>query len=449
MSAKSLEDLLESVDDPVTMLRENGAQYTSNFPVVPNEQTNWIDEQRAIIDSSILADLSHHMEPIHFEGPDTLEFFSDLCVNDFRNFEVGQAKQIVLCNHEGHIMGDGPLLRLGKEEFWGVPTCSNWVVYNVETGEYDVDIEVDPITPKQPGNPDTFIFQVQGPNSLEMLDEVTDADLASIGFYEFEEIELAGRNVRAFGHGMNTEEGFEFQGPYEYAEEIREAILEAGKPHGIRHLGSKSYLTQSVRLGWMLPGPPPIYDIDEMRGFREWLDARSWEANYSIEGSFRSDDIRDYYMTPVELGYENLIDFDHDFIGKEALQAEVEHPERTLVHLLWHDADVIEVFASIFSDGDIFKFIDLPRPGWAQAAFDEVRKDGALIGTSQPRAFQPDVQSIVSLCRIDREYSDPGTEVLITWGEGTGSPNPNIEEHVQSQIRATVAEIPYSKDRRK
>jgi len=448
MSRQTLEDVMQSVDDTVEMLRRNGHDYTDDFPVVPNEYTNWIDEQRAIVETCALGDLSHHMDAIHFEGPDVVDLLSDLCVNDFDDFEVGRAKQIVACNPHGDIMGDGPLLRLGEEEFWGVPTCSDWILYNAEAGDYDVETELDPLTPMQEGIPDTFIFQVQGPNTHDVLDQLTDADLRDLGFYRFEEIELAGREVRAFGHGMNTETGYEFHGPYEYADEIREAIVEAGREHGLKQLGSKAYLTQSVRLGWIVPGPPPIYEYDDMQGFREYLSARSWEATYSIEGSYEADDIADYYMDPVELGYERLIDFDHDFVGKEALREKVENQRRELVSLQWDADDVVDVYASRFRPGDSYKYMELPRIAWARAPCDEVRKDGETVGISHTRAYQCDVDTVVSLCRLDLEHAKPGTEVTVVWGEGETS-NPKVEQHVQTELTATVAPAPYSEDRRK
>ena len=57
-----------------------------------------------------------------------------------------------------------------------------------------------------------------------------------------------------------------------------------------------------------------------MKAYREWLPANSYEATGSIGGSFVSDNIEDYYSTPYELGYGPFVKFDHDFIGREALE---------------------------------------------------------------------------------------------------------------------------------
>jgi len=441
---------IQAADDRVGILRALGEDYTANFPVVPNEVTNWLDEQRAITETCALADLSHHMTSLRVRGSDAADLLAGLSVNRFDDFDVGRAKQVVMCNPNGHVIGDGPLLRLAEDEFYGPGVLSaNWVRYHVETGDYDVEIETEPRTSAHPGDPEKFVFQVQGPNAPAVLNRVTDADLDAVGFYRFEEIDLAGVPTIALGHGMSTEAGFEFIGPFDESETVRDALLEAGEEHGLRRLGSKAYHTLSVKLGWLPPGVPPIYDVPEMAEYRDWLDADSRESTYSIDGSFDSADVTDYYMSPLELGYGKLVSFDHDFVGRAALQTQAEAPHRELVSLQWHDGDVVDVYGSLFGEGPTEKFMGLPRIGWARANYDRVERDGDLVGISHSRAYQWDLRSVVSLCRLDPELTAPGTEVAVVWGEPSDSPNPKAERHEQTRIRATVRAAPYSADRRK
>lgn len=454
MGAQNVDELVREAGRVVDMLRRNERSFSldQHFPAIPNEITNWIEEQRAIIGTCALGDLSHHMESIHAEGPDVLEFFRNFSVNSFEDFPVGKAKHIVLCNRHGDLFGDGPLLRLGEEEFWGVPWgAERWLEFQLEKGDYDVTASFDPPTAKKEGDPETFIYQVQGPNAYDTLAELTDANIREISFYRFEEIELAGRPVRAFGHGMSTQPGFEFHGPWEYADEIKEAIIDAGEEYGIRHLGSKAYNSQSVRLGWIGAGPPPIYDEDdeEMTEFRQWLDLNSREANFSIEGSYDSEDISDYYMRPEEYGFGKLVAFDHEFVGREALEERLDNPERQFVSLIWDDDDFVDVYASLFRDGDHNKFFELPRHRVANSAFDQVLIDEELVGLSRRRSYEPDIRGIASLAIVDVECAEPGTEVTVVWGEGSDSPNPRIEDHEPTEISATVAPVPYTEDLRK
>ncbi|WP_049987499.1 aminomethyltransferase family protein [Halobellus rufus] len=442
-------EAIQASGDPVEVLRQKGGDYTDNFPVVPNEITNWLDEQRAVTESVSLANLSHHMTALRVTGPDAEDLLRDLSVNSFENYDVGRAKQLVMCNQNGHIIGDGPMLRLDDEEYYSAGMLSaNWVRYNLETGDYDATVETEPRTSAHEGDPENFVFQVQGPNARPVLEQVTDADLDSIPFYHFETIDLAGVETIALGHGMSTEFGFEFIGPFEHADQVRDAIVEAGEEHGLKQLGSKAYHTLSVKLGWVPPGVPPIYDVDEMGGYREWLDADSREATYSIDGSFVADGISAYYMDPFELGYGKLISFDHEFVGREALEEMADDPDRTLVSLAWDEDDVIDVYASLFRAGETKKFMELPRIGWGRANYDEVRIDGERVGLSHSRSYEYDAGTVISLCSLDTEYAEPGTEVTLIWGEDD-SPNPKVERHEQCEITATVGDVPYSADRRK
>ena len=67
---------------------------------------------------------------------------------------------------------------------------------------------------------------------------------------------------------------------------------------------------------------------EKMKKYREWLPATSYEATGSIGGSFVSENIEDYYLTPYELGYGGFIKFDHDFIGREALEKKARDSHR-------------------------------------------------------------------------------------------------------------------------
>jgi len=148
MSKKSLEDLLQNVDNPVTMLRNSriGAYV---YPVVAPEFSNWRDEQRAWRDSCVLFDQSHHMVNLLVEGPDAEKLLSDLAINTFKNFTVNKAKQFVPCSYSGHVIGDGILFHLDDKqyEFVGRAPAVNWIQFHAETGGYDVKLDKDDRSP--------------------------------------------------------------------------------------------------------------------------------------------------------------------------------------------------------------------------------------------------------------------------------------------------------------
>ena len=114
--------------------------------------------------------------------------------------------------------------------------------------------------------------------------------------------------------------GLEIWGPYEQHGRIRDAILDAGREFGIEPCGSRAYSSNTLESGW-IPSPlPAIYSSEGERAYREWLPATSYEAINALAGSFVSNDVEDYYLTPWALGYGSFVKFDHDFIGRDALE---------------------------------------------------------------------------------------------------------------------------------
>ena len=143
--------------------------------------------------------------------------------------------------------------------------------------------------------------------------------------------------------------GLEIWGPYEEREEIRETIVEAGKEFGLRQVGSRAYATNTLESGW-IPSPlPAVYTGERMKEYREWLPANSYEATGGLGGSFVSNNIEDYYVTPYEIGYGPFVKFDHDFIGREALEKMANKPQRKKVTFAWNGEDVAKIFASMFA----------------------------------------------------------------------------------------------------
>ena len=95
----------------------------------------------------------------------------------------------------------------------------------------------------------------------------------------------------------------------------------------------------------------------------------------SLGGSFYSKNIEDYYLTPYDLGYGPFVKFDHDFVGREALEKIAANPQRQKVTLVWNGDDVARVFRIAVHDaGDITKYIDLPLANYATLPYDKVRQ---------------------------------------------------------------------------
>jgi len=451
MKPGNLEQVLNAAGNTVELLR-NSQVGAYVYPVVAPEFSNWRSEQWAWQHSAVLFDQSHHMVDLFINGPDALKLLSDTAINSMKGFAVNKAKQYVPTTPYGHVIGDGILFYLAENAFVyvGRAPAANWLMFHAATGGYDVEIVKDDRSPSRPmGKVVTrkfYRYQVQGPNAWEILTKLNGGPIPDVKFFTMDAINIAGRRVRALRHGMSGAPGLELWGPYEEGDEIRAAIVEAGKDLGLLQVGSRAYATNTLESGW-IPSPlPAIYTGDKLKAYREWLPAESYEATGAIGGSFVSDDIEDYYVNPYEIGYGPFVKFDHDFHGREALEALDKTVQRKKVTLAWNGDDVAKIFASMVTGDTQYKYFDLPLANYASTNADRViDAGGRTVGLSMFTGYSYNERSALSLATVDHEIP-VGTEIKVVWGEPDGGTRKTtVEPHAQFEVRAVVSPVPYSK----
>lgn len=452
---RSLQDLIDATPDLVDYLYNDspGAHSRSRPDLTPvrQEMTNWRDEQRSWRESAILFDQSHHMPELIVRGPDAKRLLSWIGVNSLANLEPGRAKQLVGVTPRGHMIGDCILYALEDDVFELVSSTPllNWIQFHVETGEWDVTLERDNNTSDNAsGRRRLFRYQLDGPNAEVIFDEIVEGGAPEIGFFRTARARIAGVDVMVLRHSMSGHKGYEISGPFDQGDAVRNAILEAGTPHGLLQAGAKTYFSASFEGGWMAYPLPGIYTDEALRDYRQWLPATSWEGKFQLAGSFRPESIEEYYVTPYDLGYGKLVSFDHDFVGREALEKVAANPPRTKATLVWNEEDVLRIFASYLEPGTPFKYIDLPVADYGNLMHrDEVWSlDGRLIGLATKTGYTINERKLLSLAMLDVDHAVLGTEVELVWGEPDGgSRKPQVEKHRQTRVRATIAPIPYAK----
>ncbi|WP_350351672.1 hypothetical protein ABS642_21280 [Microbacterium sp. A8/3-1] len=396
----------------------------------PPQYTDWIDESLSWKQTAYLGDWSF-LPTLKFRGPDVLRLFSDTSVNTMKNFAVGQSKHIIQCDENGKIIDDAILSRSSEDEY--ISFSTSWVDYIRRNGDYDVEAEW----------VDLAKHHLQGPRSLHILEKAVGHSLRDVKFMRSVNVVIDGVEVVALRQGMTGEVGFELQYPKEHAERVWGTLLKVGEEYGIRQLGGRTAMINHLEAYYPTQGLdylPAIYSDERAKGYVAELEEQGWlDLYYRIAGSFESDDVADWYRSPVEFGWGNRINFDHDFAGAEALRAELADPRRTGATLVWNADDVVDVYASLFRKGEPMPdFMELPQEPRGYVYADQVLKNGELVGVTSSRGYSAYFREMISLAVIDVEHFAIGDEVTVIWGN-PGTP--------QREIRATIAPAPYKENR--
>jgi vanillate/3-O-methylgallate O-demethylase len=396
---------------------------------LPWQYTNFIDESLSFHETAYLGDWSA-LTKFRVKGPDALKFLSAYTTNNLSKFNAGQIKHAIQTNEEGKVVGEGILYKISDEEYRYSGGAAYWLAYWLKEGNWKAEGGID--------SADEFVFVIQGPKSLAILEKATGGSLRDIRFSYTRMTKIGLHAVRILRTGITGELGYEIHGPSDIGNEIWQAIYEAGKEFGVRRLGGRSMLISHVEGCYPTIG-------------RDFVPATSTKARMSKAhtidkggGSYEWSDPRELMRSPFELGWDREVSLDtHVFMGREALIAEKNAggPARRIVGLEWNSEDVVDVFAALFRQGPIPKQMDMPRMIHRHALDpDKVLLNGKVVGCSTSRVYSAFLRKTISLCVIDRELTTTGTQVVVVWGD---------RERSQKEIRATVASLPFKEDKRR
>lgn len=397
------------------------------------EYTDWIDESMSWKENCYIGDWSFLWQR-RYKGADALRLFSDFSVNSLARFDIDQSKHVTHTTRHGKIIAEGILTRIAEDEVRLFGRGTFWIDFQLARGDYKVESIAE----------EGYNFQVAGPKAAAVMEALVGSEIRDVKFMRNGTCTIAGKSVTALRQGMSGEPGWELQGPAEDAQVVYDAVLQAGQAFGMRKLGGRAAFINHLEACFptiVTDYLPAIFDEDMqayLAAFKAGLPA--FASTFNVAGSFDSADVADWYRSPVELGWGKNIKFDHDFLGRAALEAEGAQPRRVMRTLEWNGEDVADVHASLFREGTPYHFMEMPRDQRGFMYADRVLANGGDVGVSTSRGYSYYFRKMLSLCVIDVAHAEPGTEVVILWGE-PGEP--------QKEIRATVAPAPYKRDNRR
>ena len=198
-----------------------------------------------------------HMGEFIVRGRQALDLVQAVTSNDASKLAIGQAQYSCLPNGEGGIVDDLLVYRLpeemcseGEQAFLLVVNASNlakdWEWIN-RHNQYDtrlIDI-----------SDETGLIAVQGPKAVQVLQRLTDIDLAAIPYYHFVKGTIAGiDNVLISATGYTGSGGFELYTENDKLPALWEAVFQAGEPDDIQPAGLGARDTLRLEMGYCLYG---------------------------------------------------------------------------------------------------------------------------------------------------------------------------------------------------
>ena len=316
-----------------------------------------IPEHMAVREAVGIFDVSH-MGRLLVEGPGAEAFLNYVTTNDVSALRPGRSQYSLMCNEAGGIIDDVVVLRLAEERFLLVVNAANrdkdmaWLRKHAEGHDVSIKDLSDEVA----------MVAVQGPRALDVLSALTDLELGRLRWHEFTEGEVAGTRALVARMGYTGEDGFELyiwdatlERP-EKALAVWEAILEAGREHGIKPCGLGARDTLRLEAGYCLYGP----DINER-------------------------------TTPIEARLDYAVCFGKGaFIGREALEEQASRgPGRLRACLKLLERGV-------------------PREGYPVLA-----SDGREVGRVTSGTFSPLLRCGIAMAYLPPELAEPGTELLV------------------------------------
>jgi len=330
-----------------------GAKFTefAGFEM-PIQFSSIKDEHLTVRKNVGLFDVSH-MSNVWITGKDAEELITLTTVEDASKIDVRSSQYTEILRENGTVIDDTIFMHLEEERYMIIPNAgmneivTKWLKDKAK--EHNMDVKINDVSK------DFVILAIQGPRAKETLQKLTLTDLSTIKFFGCQYIDIAGVSCIISYTGYTGEKGFELQiTPAKKAKDVFKKILEAGKEFNIKPIGLGARDTLRLEKCFILAG-------NEFEGGR----------------------------TPLEATLGWTINWDHDFIGKEALIKQKEKGDfERLTQLVCMEKGV-------------------PRHGY------EVQKNGKKVGKISSGTLSPCLDKGIAMAYVHPGYRTIGDTLEI------------------------------------
>ncbi|MCH4823026.1 glycine cleavage system aminomethyltransferase GcvT [Gramella lutea] len=292
-----------------------------------------------------------HMGEFLISGENALDLIQKISSNDASKLVDGKAQYSCMPNDDGGIVDDLIIYRIDSEKYLLVVNASNiekdwnWIAHHntMDATMRDMSDEMS-------------LLAIQGPKAAEAMQSLTDIDLVNMKFYTFEMGTFANVDkVIVSATGYTGSGGFEIYFRNEDAEQIWDAVMNAGKDFGIKPIGLAARDTLRLEMGYCLYGN----DIDDT-------------------------------TSPIEAGLGWITKFTKEFINSEELKKQKENgPARKLIAF------------------------ELDERGIPRQGYDIVDENGKKIGVVTSGTMSPSLEKGIGLGYVPTEIAGVGNKISI------------------------------------
>ena len=344
----------------------------SGYAAVCSYDTTHDREYFAFRESAGLLDVSPLFK-YEVHGPDAAALLARMMVRDVSKLKVGRVGYSCWCDDYGKVIDDGTVTRL-DDDYYRV-TAADPTFHWLQAVGRGMRVTIEDSSAR------LAVAALQGPRSRDVLRAASDADMDGLKFFGATRARLDGLDVWITRTGYTGDLGYEVWTEKDGALRLWDALIDAGRPHGIAPAGLDALDVTRIEAGFILSG------VDYFSAPKTILEARK--------------------STPFEIGLGWIVDFERprfpSFIGREALAAEKRRGSAWALVGLEVAWEALEALYESFS---------LPPSLPATARRDGLPvydDDGRQVGKVTSHTWSPILKKYIALTSVHASHAAAGT----------------------------------------
>ena len=354
-------------------------------------------EYNAIRNSAALIDISPLFK-YRVNGRDATKFVNRVISRDINKVSVDQVIYCCWCDPEGKVIDDGTITRLGESEYrWTAADPSlRWFQQN----SLGLDVKIEDISEQ------TAALALQGPTSGKLLHAIAEADVANLKYFRVTHGKIAGVPVDISRTGYTGDLGFEIWMPWNEAVRVWDKLMDEGQVFDIHPAGMVALDIARIEAGLIL------IEVDYISSKKALIESQRY--------------------SPAEIGLGKLVDLKKEtFVGRDALAAQKNGPDRSLVGLEINWNEVEALYDKMGMAPQV--------PSTASRVAVPVYRNGRHIGKATSTTWSPTLKKMIALASVERDHSIVG---------GTLGVEMTVES-VRHTVSAKIVPMPFFNPPRK